>query len=394
MSLIVHDLSVAKPDYSGGSIVNLMRSLGDACGAPPTTYPPLTSIGDRLRHAERIVLLVIDGFGAELLRTIGGGTVFAAHQAGEMTSVYPPTTATAITTFMTGLAPQQHGLTGWFMHFRRLGAVTAVLPFIPRYGFEPLSDAGVEMGSLIDCPSFFDTIEGPSIILMPQAINDSEFSRLLGGGARRIPYPSLDEFASQLDRCCQGHEDARFVYAYWSEFDRLSHMHGPSSQVVADHLGALDKALTPVIEACGNSGTVLVMTADHGFIDSGPNERIDLADHPDLADTLSLPLCGEPRSAYCYVRPNRVAAFEQYVADELADYAHVVPSEQLLSEGWFGAGEIHPEFTARIGDYTLQMRERYTIGDRVAGERKVAMYGVHGGTATAELQVPLVLAGP
>ena len=35
---------------------------------------------------------------------------------------------------MTGLAPQAHGLTGWHMYFREIGAVLAVLPLIRGWG--------------------------------------------------------------------------------------------------------------------------------------------------------------------------------------------------------------------------------------------------------------------
>ena len=43
--------------------------------------------------------------------------------------------------------------------------------------------------------------------------------------------------------------------------------------------------------------TTLIVTADHGFVDSPADEAIDLAAHPGLRDTLLLPLCGEPRVA-------------------------------------------------------------------------------------------------
>ncbi|MFP6682965.1 MAG: nucleotide pyrophosphatase, partial [Gammaproteobacteria bacterium] len=71
-----------------------------------------------------------------------------------------------------------------------------------------------------------------------------------------------------------------------------------------------------------------------------------------------------------------------------------VPSEELIDEGWFGVGEVHSELSSRIGDYTLQMRDRYTIVDSLPGERRFNMNGVHGGTAAAELYVPLILSGP
>ena len=394
MSPIVHDLTVTKPDYTGGSIVNLMRSIGDACGAPATQYPPFPGVADRLREAKRIVLLVIDGLGSEFLHARGDDTLLASSRCAQMTSVYPPTTATAITTFMTGLAPQQHGLTGWFMHFRAIGTVAAVLPFVPRFGSRSLAASGVSTGSLIGGANFFDTLACASSALLPQAIYDSDFSRQFGGRAERKSYTSLDDFVEKLRRHCTGDDDAHYVYAYWSELDRLSHLHGPSSPIVAAHFHEINLALAPVVEACTDSGTVLIVTADHGFIDSGAAERIDLADHPELANMLSLPLCGEPRSAYCYVRPQCTHAFRQYVESELADVAHLVSSEQLIDEDWFGLGAPHPELGARIGDYTLQMRGRYTITDTLPGERRLDMHGVHGGVAAAELYVPLILSGP
>jgi hypothetical protein len=51
-----------------------------------------------------------------------------------MTSVFPSTTASAITAFMTGLAPAQHGLTGWHMHLDEIDQTLAILPLTPRDG--------------------------------------------------------------------------------------------------------------------------------------------------------------------------------------------------------------------------------------------------------------------
>jgi Uncharacterized proteins of the AP superfamily len=125
---------VIRPDYEGGSIVNLMRSLGDACGAlPPLPYAPLrdakVSLGDTARH---VVLLVADGLGYRYLQRHGAGGHLHNHLQARLTSVFPSTTASAVTTYLTGLAPQQHALTGWHMYFSELDAVAAVLPLRPR----------------------------------------------------------------------------------------------------------------------------------------------------------------------------------------------------------------------------------------------------------------------
>ena len=146
----------------------VLRRVSLAPRKPLAALPP-----DRLDQARRVLLIVIDGLGAELLRNVGRGSQLEARASNTITSVYPPTTASAITPFMTGLAPQQHGLTGWFMHFRRLGAVTAVLPFVPRYGRKPLSGGGVDLASLLCCPSFFDRIKAQSAPLRRPAVEPS-----------------------------------------------------------------------------------------------------------------------------------------------------------------------------------------------------------------------------
>ena len=393
--MLDHDLSILKPDYAGGSLVNLMRSLGDALGVPTNGYAPLRGLpAERLHAAERVVLLVLDGLGDDLLEQLGPHSALRSLKAATITSVYPPTTATAVTTLMSGLAPQQHGLTGWFMHFRKLGAVTAVLPFVPRYSRTPLSGAGVPLDAVVDCPSFCAGVDGASVALLPAVIADSDFSRAVGRGAQRVGYRDLEDFSAKLTALASGASDVRYVYAYWSDFDHLSHIHGPSSPQVAAHFQALDAALAKLAETCAQHGTLLIATADHGFLDSGPAERIDLAAHPRMAELLSLPLCGEPRSTYCYVRHHDAARFEDYVNHELAPYTHLVSSAALVADGWFGHGEPHPELLARIGDYTLQMRERYTMRDLVTGERNMDLYGMHGGVTAAEQRVPLLLAGP
>jgi len=139
------------------------------------------------------------------------------------------------------------------------------------------------------------------------------------------------------------------------------------------------------------SDTTLVVTADHGFVDSPPGERIDLGPLPELASSLILPLCGEPRAAYCYLEPRQLPRFERLAADALGERARPPPSEQLLAEGYFGLGDPHPRLAERIGHYTLLMRGAHTLRDRLPGEKSHPMTGFHGGLSPEEMYVPLCL---
>jgi hypothetical protein len=130
------------------------------------------------------------------------------------------------------------------------------------------------------------------------------------------------------------------------------------------------------------------------MVDTTPGRTIHLDAHPDLQAMLSLPLCGEPRTAFCYVHADRREHFLDYVARHLAHCCQVTPSRTLLEEEWFGLGTPHPELHHRIGDYTLQMNEGYVVTERLPGERPFSQTGVHGGHSRAEMEVPLVVAMP
>jgi predicted AlkP superfamily pyrophosphatase or phosphodiesterase len=309
----------------------------------------------------------------------------------EITSVFPTTTASAITTFMTGQAPQQHGLTGWFTYMQELGAVTAVLPCQLRGSRESIVERGVDVASLYGHTPFFDLLEVPSTVLAPDWIIDSPFNLAHSGRASRVGYNDLDGMLAELRKLIRTPERG-YIYAYWPEFDRLSHQFGNASEQVASHFEDLQGGLEQLMDDISASRTLVLISADHGFIDTDPQRVIDLRDHPQLTACLSLPLSGEPRVAYCYVRPRHEDSFLAYADDHFG--TQLDESRELIARNAFGLGETHPQLAQRVGDYTLIMRDNYVIKDWLAGEKPFHQIGVHGGLSEQELYVPLiVLAG-
>ena len=386
--------AAARPAYAGGSIANLMSSIVTACGGPPR-YPDLDGLDlQALSGAGCIVLIVVDGLGYEFLERAKGGDVMRRHLAGSMTSVFPPTTATAVTTFLTGLAPQQHGLTGWFMYFREVGSVVTVLPFTTRLGNHPLTASGIRAATLLGHTSVFDMLARGSVCVAPRQIAESEFNRAHCGRAELISYGSLGRFVAGIERAVKQRPQPSFVYAYWPEFDRLAHAKGVGSDIVQTHLEELDAAYEELLVKLAGCGAAVLLTADHGFVDIAAANVIRLAEHRPLAESLLLPLCGEPRTAYCYVTPGRERDFCRYVESELAHAAVCVESAALIEAGYFGPGPAHPRLKDRVGQYTLMMREGYAIIDRLPGETHAEPVGMHGGGSTAESLVPLLVAHP
>jgi hypothetical protein len=375
------------PDYRGGSIVNLTASLIRGRGGEEPVYPPLSCVdADTFAGDRHTVLVVIDGLGYDYLLQHGRGGVLHRNLKARLTSVFPTTTATAITSFLTGTAPQQHGLTGWFMYVGAAG-VWAVLPFTPR-GNGAVSPAPQE---LFDRRPLFDRMAGPVYLVTPERIADSVYNVAHRGAAVTVPYRSLTQFARRIERTIKSDARPKFIYAYWPELDGLGHEHGAGSRRVVAHFAQLQYVLEQLVNALKGTPTTLIVTADHGMIDSGPEHVIEVGDHPTMAQALVRPLCGERRAAYCYVDPAKAAEFEAYVGEVLGDYTTLVKSEDLIAQGYFGLGDPHPRLRDRVGDYTLLMKDRYVIKDWVPGERHHVQLGVHGGLSAAELYVPLVV---
>lgn len=381
------DPELVLPDYDGGSLVNLMSSITTAL-ADGSPYPTLAALPpETLAAARHVLLFVVDGLGSAFL-TRQGGPLRRCMRA-ELTSVFPSTTASAIPTFLTGLAPQQHGLTGWHMYFREIGAIIAPLPFRLRTGRQALRDAGVSPGSLFGLTPLFARLTRAGHIVSPQNIVHSDFNVALAGPAQRYGYDGLEEMFAVLADLLR-RPATSYIHAYWPRLDSLAHEHGVDSTEVVDAFNALNASFTRLIESARDS--VIVVTADHGFIDSPPGETIDLDDHPALRATLLLPLCGEARAAYAYVRAGREAEFEAYLAAELADRVRVFRSASLVRDGWFGPGQAHPALGDRVGDYLLLPRGRAILRDWLRGEVRHTHLGVHGGASAAEMRVPLVVA--
>jgi hypothetical protein len=380
------------PDYNGGSIANLMASLGHGLGGTENGYPLLEGVDlSGLTRARKVLLLVIDGLGYRYLLEQAPRFTLFRHCVASITSVCPSTTASAIPTFLTGFPPQQHGLTGWFTYFPELGNVLAILPYRSRLGYMPIADAVLSPRSLAGVGSLFSRLPVTSHIIMPDRIAHSSFNRAFCQGARIWPYSGLSGLSQGILRVVAEGEERSFVYAYWPEFDALAHEHGVASRQVADHLQEIDRCIQQLLAELRGTDTLVLITADHGFVDTRADTTVRLSDHPLLAETLMTPLCGEPRLAYCYVHPNRTKQFERYVAEHLSDQAELFPSTQLLEEGWFGLGNPHARLRDRIGHYALVMKGDFKITGELPGEAPLQHIGVHGGLSPEEMYVPLIL---
>ncbi|TFH04294.1 MAG: hypothetical protein E4H14_15065 [Candidatus Thorarchaeota archaeon] len=376
-----------KPDYTN-SIVNLMSSIGHASGVTspyaPLDFDSLASIGE----SKNIVLLIVDGLGYNYLREYGKDSLLKQNLKESICSVYLPTTGSAITSIMTGVAPQQHAVTGWFVYLKEYGLVSRILPYSNTIDYNNL---GVDISNVIDIPSIFQGINREYSLVLTQTIVDSVFTKNLIGSANRLQYSGINQFFSQIRNSIMNSSEKSYIYGYWPDFDAVRHILSSRSQEEQDQLYEFDGHLTNFVESLEGTDTAIIVTGDHGFDDVDPTQVIYTHDHPKLLDYLVMPFCGDTRSVYAYVRPSKVEQFERYVRNELGEACDLFPSSELIEEGWFGLFEPHPRLLDRIGDYTLILREGHAIMNCFPGIEPLKMLGHHGGASADEMYVPLCI---
>src|SRR5581483_3622362 len=256
------------PDYAGGGIVNLMASIARHFEVPQWVYPPLHAPSTAWTLDGDVLLIVVDGLGDAVLRRQAAGGALAAHRKDRLTSVFPSTTASAITTFLTGLAPSQHGLTGWHAYLEEIDRIAALLPFHLRGSEMTPAQLGLPPCAVFTAPPFGDRLKAQCHMVSPRRIVDTTFNVLHAGRAHRHAYSTLAEFFEQCERCLRPTSGRRFVYAYWPELDSVAHERGVDGAQATEALHRFDQGFERLLSALRGRELTVLVTGDHGLLDA------------------------------------------------------------------------------------------------------------------------------
>jgi predicted AlkP superfamily pyrophosphatase or phosphodiesterase len=378
---------MVKPDYKN-SILNLINTI-IYLGQGNPKYEIFEEYL-KFKNKKNIVLFVIDGLGYNYILKYGMDSFLGKRLNRKITSVFPSTTASAITTFVSGLPPEKHGLTGWYMYLKEIGAASLTLPFSPRYDWGTYAKYNVKIEDVYDFPNITSQIERESYAIVVDYLKDSDYTSFFSGSATKLGYDNLTEYFDQTMIAVNDTVTPKFVYAYWSVFDKKCHQKGTDHHEIHEHFEELNVKFEEFYDKMPED-TVCFITADHGLLNCSKEHQLHMDDFPEIRDTLVLPLCGEPRHPYCYVNPSDVDKFKELVKTQLGDVCDLVSAEDMIEQKFFGLGEPTKKFKQRIGHFNLLMKDDYALFDNVLGEEPAEFVGLHGGTTKEEMEVPVFI---
>jgi len=368
------------PSYGGSSLADLSASVlaaltGDAAG---------NVLG--LSEHQRVCVLLIDGLGYELLRGHQAAAPFLAELAFNsrpLTAGCPSTTVTSLASLGTGLPSAAHGMLGY----------QVAVPGEERLLNGLHWPADIDPAAWQPRPTIFERAAAAGVTpvyVSRGAFRKSGLTMAALRGAEYRPADSLGALAA-LTADALSESERTLVLGYHGDLDATGHIYGVASAAWYHQLAHVDK-LAEQIAASLPYGAIMYVTADHGMVDVGPDDRIDAdADGSPLRDGVAL-LGGEPRFRHVYTRPGAADDVLATWREVLGEHAWVLPREEAVKEGWFGpAGTAVSDVMApRIGDVVAASAGSWAVTASQAEPLESTLIGMHGSLTAAEQLIPLL----
>ncbi|MEU8385852.1 nucleotide pyrophosphatase/phosphodiesterase family protein [Streptosporangium sp. NPDC048865] len=365
------------PAYGAASLADLSSSLLAAVGVDGAN--PLD-----LAPAGRVVLFLVDGMGAELLRAHPGVAPFLSSlsggvSGGVLTAGFPATTVTSLSTIGTGLPPGGHGMLGYQLAVPGAGYLLNCLRWTAP---GPL----VEPGEWQPAPTVYERAAAagvPVSYVGPAKFETTGFNRAVYRGVRFVGADEVDDRIAGVRHALA--EPRAHVSVYYGDLDSAGHLNGWGSPAWLDQLALVDRMAERLAETLP-PGSAMYVTADHGMINIA--DRVDIDALPALREGVAL-LGGETRARHLYTVPGASAAVLGTWRDVLAGKAWVVSREEAVESGWFGP-EVRREWLPRIGDVLAVPYTDCALVASVAEPHEAGFIGCHGSLTPAEQYVPLL----
>jgi len=389
------------PDYRGFCIDAIPDLVSSLYGLSSTRAPLLSLELSSLIDSgfKRVVLFLIDGLGyLHLCNLLDRFRKLYLHRLIRdgiflpLTSVFPATTATALTTYSTGCTPQEHGMLGYRLYLKETCAITNMvrLSLLGNSESNSAVKAGIDLETFLGVPTVYEKLSAMGVqthLILSRHIASSGLSSIL---YKRIdcinPVVNLSDMLVTARRVLEQTSDRVFVSLYWGATDAIAHTHGPWGEEFTAEFRAIDAALERELK--DSKDTLLILCTDHGFVGMEESDYLSICDYPELEQNLVMPPVGETRASYLFVKPGKKTAVAGFINENFGGDIVCIDSRDALAQGLFGLGDPGSRIYDRIGDLIALSTGKRALYYPYKNSTKLK--GMHGGMTPQEMLVPLI----
>lgn len=343
---------------------------------------------EHLPPARSAIVFVLDGLGAHNLAARRGHARFLSALSSRSAlarTVFPSTTAAALTSLLTGTEPGQHGIVGYRVRIpgtdvapnQLHGWETAGLDPAVWQRAQPLTEREAQAGR-------------PAFVVSRPEYRATGFTSATLRGAEIVGVDDLTERVETAARLAAEHPGA-VVYLYAPDLDSVGHRHGWESDQWSATLERVDAAAQRLADVL-RPGIGALITADHGMVDVPAHRRLLFGEDSSLWDGVTV-VGGEPRMLHLYAERGRAAEVHAAWSNAESSRAWVLARDEAVEAGLFGPA-VAPEVAERIGDVLVAARAGVAYyDDREKDKGPQRMVGQHGSLTVEERMVPLLRLG-
>lgn len=366
--LLSGNSDLVMPDYEGNSIFNLSVSIAHRFGVKRS--------GKELKDLElnkKVVMVLLDGFGKSIAQNSGITDEFRT-----LTTVFPSTTSTVLSTIATGMLPAGHGLIGYIAFSRDLGTRINVLDYtVPGTGC-PVDKLGTmsEVFSEIK-PIGLELDNTKTAAIVPYNYAKTAFSRTLYGGSDINGYLNLWDALAQVSYHASLGKD--YIFLYVPFIDAAAHVYGPYSEATKITAHEIYSSVKKYLARLSEDYDVLV-TADHGHIEV--SDRIYLDRDEQLTRMLNFPPFGD-------VRMISLDSGKDVIPHMQETYENLPTFDRGAVSSLFGSGE-NDVIRKRVGNFVSIATDRKIYLTKSLHDENSMLKGHHSSLMREEMEIPLI----
>jgi len=383
--------TLIRPCAEHASFVDLIRALARLVGfAELPTSDNVGAISAEIGPADHYVLVLIDGMGTRILDKLPEDSFLRRNLRRELHAVFPATTAAALTALTTGHWPATHGVPGWWVYLPEPALTVTPLRFTERFQGTPLQELGIPASAVFPVSGFWDRIDRPSLTVVPEPYIGSVFSKYASCGTPTKGYVEIDDAFREVARRSRAAQGPTFTYLYIPHVDETAHKQGVAHQDMERLLAYLDAQLTRLAGDLPPD-TRVVVTADHGLIDTPEDRRLIVDEGDELLSYLACAPSLEATVPAFHVLPGRDRAFAKAFEDRLGDYFALVSAQEIDDMRLLGPEPLSAIARQRIGTF-LGFSDRSTALYYQPRRSPVHTHiGVHASLSPDEMLIPLII---
>ena len=320
---------------------------------------------------EKIIVFLFDGMGKTIQdEHLNDNDFIKKHNKYTFTSIFPPTTVAATTSFLSGKYPVETGWLGWMQYFPQYQKCIEMFTnceYFDRTKFEKVGGKTIA-----------ETYCGYTSII--DLINDTNkykaeaiFSIYINGKNNE----NIANFFQLVDN--KASQGLNFIYAYETYPDSLIHQYGIHHPIVRRCCKTINKGIASFAKK--HKDWLIFVIADHSLINI---ENEPVTRYEDFYSCLLHNYSLDSRSCTFFIKEGMkeqfLNAYEKYYQKDFK----IFTKQEVIENQLFGEGEEHPLFKDFLGDYLLTSISKKAFIPPLPGYEHI---GAHAGSTKEEYEI-------